>query len=52
MFTDSHFAWVVHERATGRALAVGGGTYRLDGATLTESYQYSSAPASSTRRFP
>jgi hypothetical protein len=44
MFTDAHFAWVVHERQTGRALAVGGGTYRLDGGTLKEKYEYSSAP--------
>jgi hypothetical protein len=44
VFTASHFFWVVHDRQTGATLAAGGGTYCLDGAALTERYEYSSVP--------
>jgi hypothetical protein len=44
MFNETHFVWAIHELPTGAALGVGGGTYRFDGANLTELYEYSSAP--------
>jgi hypothetical protein len=44
VFTQTHFVWVVHDRQSGMAVSVGGGTYRFDGATLTEKYEYSNVP--------
>jgi len=38
----THFVWVTYERATGAAIALGGGTYQFDGKTYVENLEFGS----------
>jgi hypothetical protein len=38
----THFVWVTHERSTGMAIALGGGTYEFDGNTYVERLEFGS----------